>query len=398
MIRGKSFAKTYGVLIEDGPLAGVTARAVVVARRERQGGLHRARPRDRAGAELRRRPRRREVAAPRPGALDAQARVRWGLLQVARGRALRSVATDRALRRSALLPTALTFLGSAALAALVALAKRGALLRRSPSRSFVAISSMPPTLLWPLWTRLGKEARRARGRARPARRSGPARATPRLLVREIGEGAAPGRGRGHRARPGLLRGGARSPASATGSPCRSARPGPGTGWCSTRSRSRSSSSPGGSGRASPPGSSGGSGRWRARSRLAAPPRPGGPVRGLARPPLAPPGGVHGTSPLGVGRLRPGVGGRAGRPGAGRLLPGGGHHRRHRTGGARRTHTGRTPIANWRRGRILSRLVLVPSGKGKPMATVRRSILAASSPPSPSSPPPRPPTPPTPTSP
>ena len=30
MIRGKSFAKTYGVLIEDGPLAGVTARAVVV--------------------------------------------------------------------------------------------------------------------------------------------------------------------------------------------------------------------------------------------------------------------------------------------------------------------------------------------------------------------------------
>ena len=30
MIRGKSFAKTYGVLIEDGPLAGCTARAVVV--------------------------------------------------------------------------------------------------------------------------------------------------------------------------------------------------------------------------------------------------------------------------------------------------------------------------------------------------------------------------------
>jgi thioredoxin-dependent peroxiredoxin len=30
MIRGKSFAKTYGVLLEDGPLAGVTARAVVV--------------------------------------------------------------------------------------------------------------------------------------------------------------------------------------------------------------------------------------------------------------------------------------------------------------------------------------------------------------------------------
>jgi len=30
LIRGKGFAKDYGVLIEDGPLAGVTARAVVV--------------------------------------------------------------------------------------------------------------------------------------------------------------------------------------------------------------------------------------------------------------------------------------------------------------------------------------------------------------------------------
>jgi thiol peroxidase len=30
MIRGKSFAKDYGVLLEDGPLAGLSARAVVV--------------------------------------------------------------------------------------------------------------------------------------------------------------------------------------------------------------------------------------------------------------------------------------------------------------------------------------------------------------------------------
>lgn len=30
MMRSKSFAKDYGVLIEDGPLAGITARAVVV--------------------------------------------------------------------------------------------------------------------------------------------------------------------------------------------------------------------------------------------------------------------------------------------------------------------------------------------------------------------------------
>ncbi len=30
LIRGKQFAKDYGVLIQDGPLAGITARAVVV--------------------------------------------------------------------------------------------------------------------------------------------------------------------------------------------------------------------------------------------------------------------------------------------------------------------------------------------------------------------------------
>ncbi len=30
MMRGRGFAKSYGVLVEDGPLAGITARAVVV--------------------------------------------------------------------------------------------------------------------------------------------------------------------------------------------------------------------------------------------------------------------------------------------------------------------------------------------------------------------------------
>ena len=30
MMRSRNFAKDYGVLIEDGPLAGITARAVVV--------------------------------------------------------------------------------------------------------------------------------------------------------------------------------------------------------------------------------------------------------------------------------------------------------------------------------------------------------------------------------
>ena len=30
MMRSRNFAKDYGVLIEDGPLAGITARAIVV--------------------------------------------------------------------------------------------------------------------------------------------------------------------------------------------------------------------------------------------------------------------------------------------------------------------------------------------------------------------------------
>ncbi len=30
MMRSRNFAKDYGVLLEDGPLAGITARAVVV--------------------------------------------------------------------------------------------------------------------------------------------------------------------------------------------------------------------------------------------------------------------------------------------------------------------------------------------------------------------------------
>ena len=49
---------------------------------------------------------------------------------------------------------------------------------------FVAISSMPPTLLWPLWTRLGLEARRAVGGA-PGEEERPGEPYPRLLVREL---------------------------------------------------------------------------------------------------------------------------------------------------------------------------------------------------------------------
>ena len=78
------------------------------------------------------------------------------------GRAAALLASDRALLRAALLPTALTFLGCAFLAALVASRHDGTWFRAAFA-AFVAISSMPPTLLWPLWLRLGKEARRAVG-------------------------------------------------------------------------------------------------------------------------------------------------------------------------------------------------------------------------------------------
>jgi len=49
--------------------------------------------------------------------------------------------------------------------------------------SFVAVSSMPPTLLWPLWKRLGKESRRALG-ASPGEEERPGEGYGRLLVRE----------------------------------------------------------------------------------------------------------------------------------------------------------------------------------------------------------------------
>jgi hypothetical protein len=109
-----------------------------------------------------------------------QARIRWGLLQVARAAAL--VATDRALLRSALLPTTLTFLGSAALAALYARSHGGRFLDVAFA-TFVALSSMPPTLLWPLWTRLGLQARRSLG-ATPGEEERPGEGYGRLLLRE----------------------------------------------------------------------------------------------------------------------------------------------------------------------------------------------------------------------
>ena len=100
------------------------------------------------------------------------------------------VARDPALRRSALLPTTLTFLGAAAVAALVAWRGAGEIFDvegnffRVAFASFVAISSMPTTLLWPLWKRLGIEARRAVGGA-TGEEERPGEPYRRLLVREL---------------------------------------------------------------------------------------------------------------------------------------------------------------------------------------------------------------------
>ena len=92
------------------------------------------------------------------------------------------VATDRALLRSAILPTTLTFLGAVVFAAIAAF-RHGERHFETAFASFVAISSMPPTLLWPLWTRLGKEARRALG-ATPGEEERPGEPYRKLLVRE----------------------------------------------------------------------------------------------------------------------------------------------------------------------------------------------------------------------
>jgi hypothetical protein len=93
------------------------------------------------------------------------------------------VASDRALLRSALLPTGLTFVGSAALAALYAQSSAEGKFLEVGFATFVALSSMPPTLLWPLWTRLAVEARRALG-APLGEEERPGESYGRLLLRE----------------------------------------------------------------------------------------------------------------------------------------------------------------------------------------------------------------------
>ncbi len=100
------------------------------------------------------------------GARPPLARVRDGAALVLRAAGL--VARNRALRRAAALPTLLTFLGCAALAALYAWLHEdedGSGLGRLHQFmvTLVALSSMPPTLLTRQWTRVALEARRALG-------------------------------------------------------------------------------------------------------------------------------------------------------------------------------------------------------------------------------------------
>jgi hypothetical protein len=122
-------------------------------------------------------------ARPRPARVD---RALWGM-----GTALhaaRLVWTDRALRRSALLPTALTFAGCAVLAGLATAgaepdAKQAFHTFNAFMVSFVALSSMPPTVLQRLWIRVANEARRATGLP-PGEDPFPGESFPRLLWRE----------------------------------------------------------------------------------------------------------------------------------------------------------------------------------------------------------------------
>ena len=107
-------------------------------------------------------------ARPRPGRLD---RLLWGL-----GASLHAAGLmwrDRGLRRSALLPTALTLLGALAFAALASLPSSVEVVGPDHERArpglqaflvtFVALASMPPTLLQRQWMRVAHQARRALG-------------------------------------------------------------------------------------------------------------------------------------------------------------------------------------------------------------------------------------------
>jgi hypothetical protein len=105
------------------------------------------------------------AALPRPGRLD---RLLWGL--GVSFHAARLMWRDRALLRSALLPTALTLLGALVFAGAVAAGASVEPDQASSPRglqaflaSFVALASMPPTFLQRQWMALAHQARRALG-------------------------------------------------------------------------------------------------------------------------------------------------------------------------------------------------------------------------------------------
>jgi hypothetical protein len=105
------------------------------------------------------------AARPRPGRLH---RVLWGVGVTLE--AARLVVADRALLRAALRPTLLTAAACLALAGLATVLadpeERGAgTTFQAFLVSFVALASMPPTVLQRLWLRLANESRRALGMA-----------------------------------------------------------------------------------------------------------------------------------------------------------------------------------------------------------------------------------------
>jgi hypothetical protein len=128
------------------------------------------------------------AALPRPGRFD---RFLWGL--GASLRATRMIWRDRELQRSALLPTALTLLGAALFAGLIASSRAGGAPEPGEPPSprglqaflvtFVALASMPPTILQRQWMGVAHQARRALGLP-PGEDPFPGESYPAMLWRE----------------------------------------------------------------------------------------------------------------------------------------------------------------------------------------------------------------------
>ncbi len=97
-------------------------------------------------------------APPRDGQAD---RTVWGAGQVLAS--VRLLFADRRLLSAAIPPTLLTVLGCGLLAALVSRATGDASWFEASFATFLALASMPPTVLQPLWWKLGLQARLSLG-------------------------------------------------------------------------------------------------------------------------------------------------------------------------------------------------------------------------------------------